>query len=144
METMKQSGLWSSLGTHDSVVVIWWLCISSSGETRNLTLNFKPIHHKMCILRDVTSFTNHVRWATGSCCGTTLGSWCGRTIGMERVTKTPKTWRTIFHLHHRKSCLICQILQRRSSGCSWDCEEVDWLIGFRYPSSCVIPADKGG
>ena len=34
METMKQSGLWSSLGTHDSVVVIWWLCISSSGETR--------------------------------------------------------------------------------------------------------------
>ena len=34
METMKQSGLWSSLGTHGSVVVIWWLCISSSGETR--------------------------------------------------------------------------------------------------------------
>ena len=34
METMKQSGLWSSLGTHGSLVVIWWLCISSSGETR--------------------------------------------------------------------------------------------------------------
>ena len=35
METMKQSGLWSSLGTHGSLVVIWWLCISGSGETRN-------------------------------------------------------------------------------------------------------------
>ena len=34
METMKQSGLWSSLGTHGSVVVIWCLCIYSSGETR--------------------------------------------------------------------------------------------------------------
>ena len=34
METMKQSGLWSSLGTHGSVVVIWWLCIYSSGDTR--------------------------------------------------------------------------------------------------------------
>ena len=34
METMKQSGLWSSLGTHGSLVVIWRLCISSSGETR--------------------------------------------------------------------------------------------------------------
>ena len=33
METMKQSGLWSSLGTHGSVVVIWWLCISSSRDT---------------------------------------------------------------------------------------------------------------
>ena len=31
---MKQSGLWSSLDTHGSLVVIWWLCISSSGETR--------------------------------------------------------------------------------------------------------------
>ena len=34
METMKQSGLWSSLGTHGSLVVIRWLCISSSGEAR--------------------------------------------------------------------------------------------------------------
>ena len=34
METMKQSGLWSSLGTHRSLVVIWWLCISNSGEAR--------------------------------------------------------------------------------------------------------------
>ena len=34
METMKQLGLWSSLGTHGSLVVIWWLCISSSGEVR--------------------------------------------------------------------------------------------------------------
>ena len=34
METMKQLGLWSSLGTHGYLVVIWWLCISSSGETR--------------------------------------------------------------------------------------------------------------
>ena len=25
---------WSSLDTHGSLVVIWWLCISSSGETR--------------------------------------------------------------------------------------------------------------
>ena len=33
METMKQSGLWSSLGTHGSVVVMWWLCISCCGET---------------------------------------------------------------------------------------------------------------
>ena len=38
METMKQSGLWSSLGTHSSLVVIWWLCISSSGETRKFNL----------------------------------------------------------------------------------------------------------
>ena len=28
---MKQSGLWNSLGTHDSLVK-WWLCISSSGQ----------------------------------------------------------------------------------------------------------------
>ena len=34
METMKPSGMWSSLGTHGSLVVIWWLCISSSGDTR--------------------------------------------------------------------------------------------------------------
>ena len=34
METMKQAGLWNSLGTHGSLVVIWWLCISSSGETK--------------------------------------------------------------------------------------------------------------
>ena len=34
METMKQSGLWSSLGTHGSLVVIRWLCISSSGEVK--------------------------------------------------------------------------------------------------------------
>ena len=34
MQTMKQSGLWSSLGTHGNLVVIWWLCISSSGEAR--------------------------------------------------------------------------------------------------------------
>ena len=35
METMKQSGLWSSLGTKGSLlVVLWWLCISSSGEAR--------------------------------------------------------------------------------------------------------------
>ena len=32
METMKQSGLWSSLGTHGPLVVMWWLCISSSGK----------------------------------------------------------------------------------------------------------------
>ena len=31
---MKRSGLWSSLGTHGCLVVIWWLCISSSSETR--------------------------------------------------------------------------------------------------------------
>ena len=30
---MKQSRLWSSLGTHGSLVVIWWWYISSSGET---------------------------------------------------------------------------------------------------------------
>ena len=34
METMKQSRPWSSLGTHGSQVVIWWLYISSSGENR--------------------------------------------------------------------------------------------------------------
>ena len=33
MEAMKQSDLWSSLCTYGSVVVIWWLCISNSGET---------------------------------------------------------------------------------------------------------------
>ena len=33
METMKQSGLWSSQSTHGFLVVIWWLCISGSGET---------------------------------------------------------------------------------------------------------------
>ena len=34
METMKQWGLWSSLGTHGSLVVKWWLCIPSSGQAR--------------------------------------------------------------------------------------------------------------
>ena len=41
METMKQSGLWSSLGTHGSLVVIWWLCISSSGEARKFDFKVK-------------------------------------------------------------------------------------------------------
>ena len=35
---MKQSGLWSSLATNGSLVVIWWLCISSSGETRKFDI----------------------------------------------------------------------------------------------------------
>ena len=35
METMKQSGPWSSLGTHGSLLVTWWLCVSCSGETGN-------------------------------------------------------------------------------------------------------------
>ena len=34
METMKQSGLWSSLGTHGFVVFLWWLYISCNGETK--------------------------------------------------------------------------------------------------------------
>ena len=34
METMKQSGLWSNLDTHGSLVVIRWLCISSGGKPR--------------------------------------------------------------------------------------------------------------
>ena len=34
METMKESGLWSSICTHGSLVAIWWSCISSSCETR--------------------------------------------------------------------------------------------------------------
>ena len=38
METMKHSGLWSSLCTHGSLEVIWWLCISSSGEARKFEL----------------------------------------------------------------------------------------------------------
>ena len=38
METMTQSGLWSNLGTHGSLVVIWWLCISSSGEARKFDI----------------------------------------------------------------------------------------------------------
>ena len=33
METVKQLGLWSSLGTHGSLVVLWLLWISNSGET---------------------------------------------------------------------------------------------------------------
>ena len=35
METIKRSGLWSSLNAHGSLVIIWWLCISGSGETRH-------------------------------------------------------------------------------------------------------------
>ena len=31
---MNKSALWNSLGTHDSLMVIWRLCISSSGEAR--------------------------------------------------------------------------------------------------------------
>ena len=38
METMKQTRLWSSLGTHGSLVVIWWLYISSSSETRKFDI----------------------------------------------------------------------------------------------------------
>ena len=41
METMKQSGLWSSLGTHGFLVVTWWLCISGSGETSNFDFSSK-------------------------------------------------------------------------------------------------------
>ena len=38
MGTMRQTCLWNSLGTHGSVVVIWWLYISSSGETRKFEM----------------------------------------------------------------------------------------------------------
>ena len=38
METLKQSGLGSSLGTHAFLVVIWWLCISSSFEARKFDI----------------------------------------------------------------------------------------------------------
>ena len=38
METMKQSGLWNSLSTHGSLVIIWWLCISSGGQARKVAL----------------------------------------------------------------------------------------------------------
>ena len=41
IETMKESGLWSSLGTHGSLVVIWWLYISSSCETRKFDILVK-------------------------------------------------------------------------------------------------------
>ena len=41
METIKHSGLWSSLCTLGSLVVIWWLCISTCGETRKLTFKAK-------------------------------------------------------------------------------------------------------
>ena len=41
MGTMKQSGPWNSLGTHGSLVVMWWLCISSRIKPENLT--FKVI-----------------------------------------------------------------------------------------------------
>ena len=34
METTEQAGLWSSLGTHGALVVIWLLYISINGETR--------------------------------------------------------------------------------------------------------------
>ena len=37
METMKQSGVRSRLGTYGSLVVIRWLCISSSDETRHFS-----------------------------------------------------------------------------------------------------------
>ena len=40
MDTLKQSGPWNSLGTHGSLVVMWWLCISSRVKPENLT--FKP------------------------------------------------------------------------------------------------------
>ena len=41
METVKQSGLWSSLGTHVSLVVMYWLCISCSNEIRNFDLDLE-------------------------------------------------------------------------------------------------------
>ena len=51
MGTMNQSGQWSSLGTHGSLVVMWWLCISGCGETwkfrffkLNWTLKVKVNH----------------------------------------------------------------------------------------------------
>ena len=37
METVKQSGPWNSLGTYGSLVVLWWLCISSRIKPENLT-----------------------------------------------------------------------------------------------------------
>ena len=37
METVKQSGPWNSLGTHGSLVVMRWLCISSRVKPENLT-----------------------------------------------------------------------------------------------------------
>ena len=43
METMKQSGLWSSLGTHGSLVVIWCLCISGSNGIRNFDFFLRSI-----------------------------------------------------------------------------------------------------
>ena len=51
---MTQSGLWCSLGAHGSLVVIWWLCISGSGETRNFDFVSKiwPWRSKLITLRN--------------------------------------------------------------------------------------------
>ena len=35
METVNQSGTWNNLGIHGSLVVIWWLCISSRVKPEN-------------------------------------------------------------------------------------------------------------
>ena len=37
MESVKQSGPWNSLGAHGSLMVMWWLCISSWVKPKNLT-----------------------------------------------------------------------------------------------------------
>ena len=44
--TIRQSGLWSSVGTHGSLVVIWWLCISSGCETRKFDFLSQISHWK--------------------------------------------------------------------------------------------------
>ena len=41
MDTMKQWGQLSRLGTHSSLVVIWWLCISAIAETENFDFQVK-------------------------------------------------------------------------------------------------------
>ena len=44
METLKQSGLWNSLSTYASLVVIWWLYISNSGEARKFDISSQIWH----------------------------------------------------------------------------------------------------
>ena len=53
---MKQSGLWSSRGTHGSLVVILWLCISSSGEARK----FKSLSPETLILLGKVRNTKYI------------------------------------------------------------------------------------
>ena len=91
METMKQSGLWSSLGTHDSLVVIWWLCISSSGATRKFDILYQiwPCRSRSIVPQNIKYLNQNMLHLWSKFGDPSLNGWW---IMMRKISKWGKFW----------------------------------------------------